>query len=178
MNVTTLSRITDVETLPLCRCWPQGWAACTRPCPPNWRFPVRSGTACTGRTGCGCRPWSSSSTPWSSATLWYRLNKQIMCLSDTQRLHICWCNWWLDWRLMSTFLFAGGASWHQRPARRLHLQWVPRACACSSSPQGSCSTVSYPEPPVVTCGRVYRVYRVLGEAGILTPASLKFKPLF
>lgn len=54
------------------RCWPQGWAACTPLCPPSWRFPMRSGTACTKRTGSRCRPSSSFSTRWNSATQLFR----------------------------------------------------------------------------------------------------------
>ena len=54
------------------RCWPRGLAACTHLSPPSWRFPTKSGTASTGRTGSRCRRSSSFSTRWSSATLLFR----------------------------------------------------------------------------------------------------------
>lgn len=86
----------DVETLSSLRCWPQGWAACTHLCPPSWRFPLRSGTACTKRTGSRCRPSSSFSTRWNSATLlsrWKRATRLHTQSSATWSA--CLHTWWM-----------------------------------------------------------------------------------
>ena len=140
-------------TLPpsLLRCWPQGWAACTPLCPPSWRFPTRSGTAFTKRTGSRCRPSSSFSTRWSSATPSFRW-RHVTKAERTWLGRIknesargswlqpsAWLHSWLTRAFFIINLSPGGSSWYQGPAGWLHLQRIPRACPCAGSPQGWCS---------------------------------------
>lgn len=96
---------------------------------------MKSGTACTEKTGFVCRPLSSFSTHWSSAMLLFRC-KHVTGLHAHMKNLLTRVAFW--WTCLYTCVDCapGGPSWHQRPACWLHLQRFPCACFSTCSSQG------------------------------------------